>query len=166
MPTRIVAQSRLKSLLHYDPLTGISNWLVSLGRAKAGNVAGVFSHGYIRIRIDGRTYAAHRLAWLYMTGEWPEYEIDHKNGVRNDNRWSNLREVDRTGNSRNSSLSANNTSGVSGVSMNSGKWRVCVMINGKYKHFGRYADYDEAVKVRNKAYKDLGFTDRHGLPGK
>ena len=88
MPT----QEELKSLLNYDDKTGIFTWRKSSGPVKSGSVAGyVNEKGYILIGIKGKSYRAHRLAWLYVTGEHPVNVIDHINGVRDDNRLSNLR---------------------------------------------------------------------------
>src|SRR5690606_34614864 len=102
----MLTQQRLKELLYYDPETGIFTRLVGRSgpRARAGDVAGSDNgKGYIRIYVDGRPYKAHRLAWFYMHGEWPE-EIDHRNGERADNRLSNLRPVTRQQNNLNQSI--------------------------------------------------------------
>ncbi len=81
-----VTQAELKALLHYDPASGVFTWVAG---QRSGCVAGAMWKGYISVRIAGRNYQVHRLAWLYMTGEWPADEIDHKNTVRDDNRWTN-----------------------------------------------------------------------------
>src|SRR5690349_15052213 len=96
-----LTQQYLKEILHYDPETGVFIWYTSRGHCKAGNVAGSLNLGYILIGICNFKYQAHRLAWLYMTGEWPTFEIDHKNGVSSDNRWENLREATRIINGQN-----------------------------------------------------------------
>ena len=96
-------QSQVKELFHYDPETGHLIWLVDRRAHKvAGKIAGYLNNeGYLRIRIDGKGYQAHRLIWLYVNGAWPVNEIDHVNGVRNDNRISNLREVTNSQNLQN-----------------------------------------------------------------
>jgi hypothetical protein len=88
-------QKRLKQLLHYDPDTGEFTWKVNSGNGTFfGNKAGSpVAAGYIYIQIQGKKYRAHRLAFLYMTGKWPKRQVDHINRVRDDNRWSNLRDV-------------------------------------------------------------------------
>jgi hypothetical protein len=92
---------RLREVLHYNPESGIFTWIahtVKAGkqggrRAKIGCEAGNFSILYCRIRIDRVHYLGHRLAWLYVHGEWPKQSIDHINGVKSDNRIANLREA-------------------------------------------------------------------------
>lgn len=85
----------LKSLFRYDPGTGHFYRLVAkTKRCRVGEIAGRRKPGeYVNIKVCGRMFKAHRLAWLYMTGNWPNDEIDHINGVRSDNAWSNLREA-------------------------------------------------------------------------
>jgi hypothetical protein len=86
----------MKDLLSYDPPTGVITWKVSRGRVKAGDVAGNASHryGYVAIRINGKRYYAHRIAWELYYGEPPSQTIDHINGDTSDNRICNLRDVD------------------------------------------------------------------------
>lgn len=98
-----LSYDRLRELLHYDPETGQFVWRVSpSAKVAAGALAGGPNKaGYITIGIGGRRYKAHRLAWLYMTGEWPAEQIDHVNTVRDDNRWANLREATHIQNQRN-----------------------------------------------------------------
>ena len=91
----------LKGCLHYDPLTGVFTWKYTINRnAKKGQIAGRKNSGYIEISIDGVKYLAHRLAWYYMTGEWPDV-IDHDNRIKDDNRWVNLKNGSHASNSRN-----------------------------------------------------------------
>ena len=86
---------RLRKVLSYAPTTGIFRWKVSAGsRAPGGAIAGAKNgRGYHQIRIGGRPYSASRLAWLYMTGKWPNSEISYINGKPSDTRWANLREA-------------------------------------------------------------------------
>jgi hypothetical protein len=93
-------------------------WRVSpRRRTKAGDFAGTTNskNGYVYITIKRKTYLAHRLAWLYMTGKWPLKDVDHKNRVRQDNSWANLRSASRSQNNANARLAKSNTSGVKGV---------------------------------------------------
>lgn len=82
-------------MLHYDPETGTFTWLIDRSiRAYAGEVAGYTDkRGYVGISVDNVDYRASRLAWLYMTGEWPKRQVDHKNKIRGDNSWNNLRDI-------------------------------------------------------------------------
>jgi len=114
----VLTAERLRELLHYDPETGVFTWLVDRRPTiKAGDVAGCKNGiGYIVIKIDAVLYAAHRLAWLMMEQSWPTRNIDHINGIRNDNRWGNLRDAAQRINIQNRrSANANNKLGVLGV---------------------------------------------------
>ena len=82
---------RLKTLLHYDPETGLWTWRVNKGRVKAGSIAGCSTRGYWVLRVDQHNYLSHILAWFYMTGEWPEHEVDHRDLDKGNNHWDNLR---------------------------------------------------------------------------
>lgn len=99
----MITQERLKELLHYDPNTGVFTWATKASRnVVVGRVAGSSSEGsYHVVRLDKQRFQAHRLAFLYMTGEWPEHDVDHINGVRTDNRWANLRDITRATNIQN-----------------------------------------------------------------
>jgi hypothetical protein len=91
----MLTPTRLRKVLSYAPTTGIFRWKVSASsRASVGSIAGAKNgRGYHQIRIGGRPYSASRLAWLYMTGKWPNSEISYINGKPSDTRWANLREV-------------------------------------------------------------------------
>lgn len=95
--TSPIAANDLKEIISYDPASGGFLWKVSRSKkVKVGARIGSWDlYGYQTVRIDGRSYKLHRLAWLYMTGEWPVGDVDHINGVRHDNRFSNLRDVPR-----------------------------------------------------------------------
>lgn len=95
---------RLRDAMTYDPVTGLFTCKVTRGRIAAGSLAGsLHAHGYRVISIDRRGYGAHRLAWLYMHGSFPSGVIDHINGVRDDNRIANLRDVTHQINAENRS---------------------------------------------------------------
>ena len=143
-----LTQSRLKELLHYNPYTGIFNWI-----KRKGNVAGYSDKGYIRIRVQDKLYAAHRLAWLYTHKTFPTNEIDHINRIKDDNRLINLREATRLQNNTNVGARANNTSGMKGVCLHkpSGKWVAGISIKGKSKHLGYFTTKQEAHAAYCKA---------------
>lgn len=124
-----ITATRLRELLHYDPETGLFTWKVARQGTRAGAFAGALNHGYLRITIDWRHYPAHRLAWLYMTGEWPADLIDHINLVSDDNRFVNLRQATRAQNMHNSARPRTNTSGVKGVSRYAGRWKAQIKVN-------------------------------------
>src|SRR5215467_8628570 len=93
--------TRVREVLDYDFETGRFTWRVKRTRVTVGDLAGCLDAGRYKIRISGRNYWAHRLAFLWMTGEWPQGEVDHKNGNPTDNRWSNLRDATRPQNQHN-----------------------------------------------------------------
>lgn len=134
---------RARSLLSYDPLTGILRWKVSRGRVRGGTEAGNLKDGYIVIKVDGREYLAHRLAWLIETGTWPTSEIDHHDEVKSNNRRNNLREcVDGVSNQLNiKAPRSDNTSGIRGVSWHEAGqgWIAQINLTGKPKSLGIYA---------------------------
>lgn len=143
--------NKLKSLVHYDPITGVFIRKTKANQTPLGSFAtNKDSKGYTRVRIAGERFTAHRLAWFYMTGQWPAKEVDHKNRVRTDNRWSNLREADEFNNKRNTSVYRNNKAGFKGVSWHvcSKKWRSRIRIDGKEVNLGLF-DTPEAA---NAAY--------------
>ena len=159
-----LTQARLKELLNYDPLTGIFARLITVSnyKAKKGDVAGsINDQGYTKIQIDGKRYKASRLAWFYMEGYWPEYEIDHKNRIRHDNKWKNLRHVSHSCNVRNSGISINNKSGIVGVHWDKkrNKWQSQIKILGNKRHLGYFTSKVNAAKARWNA------EIKHGYPG-
>lgn len=116
----MLTAERLREVLDYDPETGVFRWRIRtsirivVGKP-AGNVGKGKDSGYLRIQIDGEMFLGHRLAFLWMTGQWPEADVDHENGIRHDNKWSNLREASRSQNLGNMRIRADNTSGYKGV---------------------------------------------------
>ncbi|WP_395454812.1 HNH endonuclease signature motif containing protein [Azospirillum melinis] len=143
-------QERVRELFNYDPETGIFTWRISrTGSIRVGQVAGTVRKvtGYVRIHVDGKFYYAHRLAWLYMTGEWPAEEIDHINRQGGDNRFANLRPASRAQNGGNTSIRRRNKSGVKGVSWykRGRKWKAQIMMNGKNCSLGCFNTISEAA---------------------
>jgi HNH endonuclease len=109
-------QTRVHELFFYDPHTGVFLRRQPQASEHVGDVAGCrTSEGYWRIHVDGRSYFAHRLAWLYMTGKWPKDQIDHINLDGSDNRWGNLRGATNGQNQANSLTRGHNTSGFKGA---------------------------------------------------
>jgi hypothetical protein len=148
----MITQAELKEILHYDPETGVFRWRHARknNQIKPWGVAGSrYSKDYSRIEINNKAYKAHRLAWLYMTGCWPENDIDHIDGDILNNSWSNLRPATKKQNAENRKLPSNNTSGFKGVGWNSHsqKWYAQINHNNKKIHLGRFADAEEAAKV-------------------
>lgn len=151
---------RLRQVLAYDPATGEFTWRVSgRGRFKrVGAKAGcVDHHGYVVIMIDGLSYQAHRLAWLHVHGEWPAHEIDHKFGVKTDNRISELRDATRTMNQENlRAARSDNSTGLLGVSpVPSGKFMATVQSAGKQHYLGIFQDASAASEAYLKAKREL-----------
>ena len=157
---------QVREVLNYDQETGVFTWRVRVGsRALAGNVAGsINGRGYLKIELLGRPYQAHRLAWLIMTGNWPESDIDHINGRKDDNRWVNLRAVTHQKNMKNQPMPSTNTSGVLGVSWDrrDKKWRAQISAGGKKLHLGCFAEFEDAVSARKAAEITHGYHPNHG----
>ena len=156
-PTKELTAEYLRSILHYDPATGIFTWKVSTARrVKVGDIAGYSNgNGYLQISVQSRRYQAHRLAWLYMYGEWPEDQLDHINRNRSDNRISNLRDVSHKQNNQNKSKRSDNTSGHPGVFWHkqSSKWQAQIKHDYKHIHLGLFKTIEEALSARKAAEK-------------
>ena len=160
-----INQEHLKELLHYDPETGVFKWKDTFGwRAKQGTIAGgINGSGYIYIRLKRKKYRAHRLAWLYTYGKFPEDQIDHINKDKTDNRLVNLRAVSNKENGKNKFIPTNNTSGHIGVvwDTKNNRWKVQVRGGSKAYH-GSFECKSDAVARAKKVYKKLGFHKNHG----
>ncbi len=157
--------SYLNAILSYEPETGILRWKQQLGSlALIGKEAGCATKGgYRRIRICGVLYLAHRIIWKMQTGEEPKF-IDHIDGIRENNRLSNLRSVANQENRKNKSKPRNNKSGVVGVSwfLLRSCWRAVIYINGKQIHLGLFDKFQDAVAARKAAERNYGFHSLHG----
>jgi hypothetical protein len=172
----------LRNLLDYDPETGELRWKrrdpkeffdgkryrYDRGRRWNAQRADRLAtrnrlDGYCSISLFGHKHLAHRVVWAIVHGRWPS-EIDHVNGNRSDNRLSNLREVTRTENNRNSAIQRNNTSGVVGVNRckQTGTWEARIKLHGKTRRLGRFANFDDAVAARKAAERQYGFHENHG----
>lgn len=157
---RKLTQERLKELLDYDPLTGIFNCKVTRGsKAQKGEVAGSMRpNGYITISIDYKHFLAHRLAWLYCFGYFPD-QIDHIDQNKSNNMIGNLREISNQDNHRNCNNYKSNTSGVKGVSWHKQrkKWCAKVKVNFKHKSLGLHVDFNDAVCARLAGEQCIGW---------
>lgn len=156
----------LRECLKYNPKTGVLTWLQRprehfshqgfhrhWNSRFAGKMAGCMdSSGYRLIRVwfndQQRQLRGHRIAFALMTGRWPNVEIDHRNGVRSDNRWTNLRESTRQQNCHNLPLYSSNTSGYPGIWYHSGKrrrhWQAFISVNGRRRYLGYHFTAEEA----------------------
>lgn len=143
-----ITQCELKRVLHYDPKTGVFTWKVNTGPVKVGTIAGCFDDGYIRIRINKKMYYAQLLAYLYMKGYFPEYLVDHKDGIGSNNKWSNLRHVTTSCNMQNTKIYNTNTSGFPGVCKDGNKWKSSIKIKPKIINLGSYYNPLEAALAR------------------
>lgn len=160
----MLTHARLVDVLDYNCDTGIFTWKKTLSvRAPIGSRAGSSQcRGYVGISIDGQTYRAHRLAWLYVYEKWPDGVIDHYDGKTDNNAILNLRDVPQNINTRNTGMSVNNKSGVKGVSWSAKrkKWQVHIMIDYRSINLGAFADLEEAARCRRSAEQGLGFINR------
>ena len=160
----------LASFLEYDEITGDFKWIVDRGSLRLkGRVAGCTQSvgsgkKYKVIRIKGKIYYAHRLAWLAHHGVMPNRSIDHINGDSLDNRIVNLRNISRQENQRNMKLSKANTSGVTGVVFDRErkKWAAQIKVGRKNIHLGRFEDKEDAIKARKAAEINHGYHKNHG----
>jgi len=156
----MLTQERLKELLSYNSETGIFINLTQRARCvKKGCATGnKYSNGYIYIELDSCRYLAHRLAWLYIYGSFPEKYIDHINGNKCDNRVANLRLATEQENQHNQSCpQTNNKSGFRGVSWHKWgqKWIAQISLNGKTKYIGLFNTAEEAYEAYLKAKREL-----------
>lgn len=156
---------RLKEVVNYDPETGIFTWKIKLNNnLVVGSIAGTLTtRRHIRLTIDGNHCQAHRLAWLYVYGEWPEGDVDHINNIRTDNRIENLRLATKSQNGMNCKVAEDNKSGVKGVCWDQRlkRWRAYVTKEGKTTE-KRFKSFEEAAEYVKKLREELcGEFTRH-----
>lgn len=145
----------VRSRLTYDPETGKFHHLLASGNRSTGDEAGsTSSYGYISINVGGRKYLAHRIAWVWMTGDQVNGFIDHINGNRSDNRWKNLRWASHASNAMNRVAARRNASGFKGVVQRGDRWSAYIKLNRRQFFLGSYetaaeaaAAYDGAARV-------------------
>lgn len=154
-------QKRVMQLMRYDQNKGHFIRIANLPNGvKAGEIAGIggiTTSGYSTIRIDGVRYASHRVVWLYMTGQWPSNQIDHINGNRTDNLWSNLRAATQSENAQNTSTSVGSKTGHQGVHFHvrDKTFIASICVDKKRKHIGSFKTLNEAVNARAAAKQEL-----------
>lgn len=160
---KLPSQKYLKSILDYNPDTGIFVWKwrndmpLNWNARFYNKIAGENTvWGYRAITINYETYMAHNLLWLYMTGEWPSVRIDHKDLNGKNNEWKNIRLATRSQNQCNRRKQSNNTSGYKGVSfdLSRNKWKAQIQVGGKNYFLGRYDAKEIAYEVYIKALKE------------
>lgn len=146
MTLEFIPLDRAQALISYDPATGDFSWLPGRrGRCWGGTIAGTTNdRGYRIIYLDGRRYYAHRLAWLFTYGEWPNGEIDHINRDTGDNRSVNLRLASRSQNMANTTMYRNNKSGLKGAYLTKWGWKSTIRRGGKTISLGTFATAEEA----------------------
>ena len=156
-----LTQATLKEALRYEPETGIF-YRITTGKA----CSYTNPKGYVAMDVSCKKYLAHRLAFLYMTGSFPEKYVDHRNTCKSDNRWVNLREATNQQNQRNRGLSVSNNSGHKGVCWHkkANKWLAKVMVDGKNINLGLYKDLELAAFIASEArelyFKDFNYTGK------
>ncbi len=156
----MLTQERLKEVLHYDPDTGVFTRVKARSHNAAGGTINKAT-GYRYIHIDGAQYLAHRLAFLYMTGAWPKNQVDHIDGHRLNNRWSNLRDATPTINQQNlRKAQSNNAHGLLGVTelknrRGTKKFSAQLFANGKRRYFSYHYTAEEAHQAYLAAKRQL-----------
>lgn len=152
----MITQKELKERLQYNENTGIFTWLKKTKKIKIGAIAGGLNvHGYIIIQINGKPYSAHRLAWLYIHGEWPKNQIDHINGIKNDNRIENLRDIIHRENQQNTHKHRNGKLVGCNFHKPAKKWQAKIQIKNKDYHLGLYNTELEAHEAYLKFLNNL-----------
>jgi len=151
-----ITQSTLKELLHYCPETGVFTNRVRRGTQPAGAVSGTIDDdGYVRITIAGKKYRAQRLAFLYMTGAFPDCEVDHEDRVRTNNALGNLREATTQQNAANR-VSPPWRKLTKGVTPCGTRYSAGIKVNGKRVHLGVFdtpmAAHERYIEAANDAF--------------
>jgi len=161
-----MTQSELKELVSYNKNSGIFTWNKTRRGCKLGSVSGsVNSRGYHEIKINGKRYLSHRLAFLYENGRFPKNEVDHIDHDKLNNKFSNLREVEKLENARNQKLHKSNSSGICGVRFRKSRnrWIAEIHINSKTQHIGSFTSKEDAVKARKEIEQKLNYHKNHGV---
>jgi hypothetical protein len=147
-----LTQQQLKSVIRYIPICGLFLYTENYPGKKRGTVVGTtVTNMYTHISIYGKKYKAHRLAWLYVYGKWPEGQIDHIDGDPSNNRIDNLRLATQSQNNRNKKMSSNNTSGAKGVSRIGSRFQAQITVAGKRRYLGTFGTLNEAADAYKTA---------------
>lgn len=160
-----ITREAVQKVLEYDPETGAFTWLSNRIKALTGKpLSSVNCYGYLRLKLFGKEYVAHRIAFLLVLGRMPVDQVDHINGDRMDNRWVNLREVSNAENCRNRKVRSDNNSGYMGVSWESGrnKWKAGICFDGQRRHLGYFDTLELAIDARRAAESASGFHPNNG----
>lgn len=164
LPKQPLTQDLVRKLFNYNKRLGKLYYRMPTHNHNVGDVAG-YSHsgGYIAISIGNTQHLIHRIIWLYVKGYLPDM-VDHIDHVRTNNAWYNLREVNNTENSKNTSISSNSATKVNGVSFmkSRNKYRAYIMINRKQISLGLYTNLEDAIEARKEADIKYGFHSNHG----
>jgi hypothetical protein len=150
---------QLNDWFSYEPETGIFRWKRSGrgGKAVAGEISGRLSLKYWCLKIEQTEYRGHRVAWLLMTGAWPVDQIDHRDEVKSNNRWSNLRAATNKQNHENIRTYAHNTSGLRGVRYEEkrGHWYAYITHHQRMRNLGHHPTLLDAAAARFRAERSL-----------
>lgn len=163
--------SLLDELFIYDPVDGRLTWKErprehfatervwrTWNTRFAGKEAGsVGPNGYREVGIYSSLFKAHRVIWAMVNRYWPD-EVDHENGIKDDNRLDNLRDVSHSGNCRNRGFASNNPSGRVGVYKQRYGWKVLI---GR-EYIGSFDNFEDAVQCREQAEQEHGYHKNHG----
>lgn len=148
----MLTHDQLVAALKYDPISGVFTWLIALSRrVKIGEEAGSVTGKYRRVKLYGKYYAMHMLAWFYVHGIWPTNLIDHKDTDGLNNAIENLREADYTNNAGNKSIAVGKKHGFKGVSKNRHQFAARICKDGKNRYIGYYATAEEAARAYDEA---------------
>lgn len=148
---------RIREAFNYNPDTGAITWRIRAARnTKIGAVAGWrIPDGYSRVNLDKMTLSGSHVAWVYMTGKWPDEMIDHIDGDPTNDRFANLREATNGQNQCNAKRRCSNTSGMKGVCRNKNSWMALIAVNKKRHYLGTFPTREQAFEAYSAAAKEM-----------